>query len=268
MAIGQSRNSVMTLTTNCRLCGADLNPSFNLRLLDAHDVDFFRCRSCGSLQSEEPYWLDEAYKVSLSRLDTGAAQRNMISLAATFTIAKLFGVVDVIDRGGGDGLLCRLLRDYGINCFVTDKFASATYAQGFTTPNFQRPEMVIAFEVIEHFARPAEDLSTIFESGARVVLLTTGIYEGQSSNWWYLAPETGQHIFFYSMDALRLIAKRYDFSFARIGRFCLFFKGESSWRLFFASILLRRFGIPFVRAAIQLLPAPGVGKDMQSQKAR
>lgn len=257
----------MSSHENCRLCGAGLAPLFKLRLLGKYDADFLRCQGCGSLQSEEPYWLEEAYRVSLSRLDTGAAQRNMIGLAASLAIAKLFGAENVIDRGGGDGLLCRFLRDYGINCFVTDKFASATYAQGFTVPDFATPDMILAFEVVEHFVRPAEDLTSIFETGARVVLLTTGIYEGQSNNWWYLAPETGQHIFFYTEKALHMIAERYSYTLVRIGRFCLFTKGKADWRLPIASILLRRFGIPFVRAVIQLLPAPGVGKDMQSRRS-
>lgn len=255
----------MTSVPSCRLCGGSLVKAFNTRLLGKYDVDFFECDGCGSLQSEDPYWLGEAYKVSLSRLDTGAGQRNMISLAASLLIAKLFGARDVLDMGGGDGLLCRFLRDYGLNCYVVDKFAAPTYAQGFTEPNFAKPEMIVAFEVVEHFARPATDLPTIFNTGANVIMLTTGVYEGQKEDWWYLASETGQHIFFYSLKAMRLIGERFGYDFVKIGRFALFTRGKAKLSHFIASILLRRYSIPFVRAAVQLMPAPGVARDMQSQ---
>ncbi|MDM0035962.1 class I SAM-dependent methyltransferase [Variovorax sp. J22P271] len=274
--VGQIAHSVlhrvkskhMTSVHSCRLCGGPLSKVFNTRLLNKHDVAFFKCDSCDSLQSEEPYWLDAAYAVSLSRLDTGAGQRNMISLAGALSVAKLFGARDLIDMGGGDGLLCRLLRDYGLNCYVTDKFAAPTYAQGFTEPDFAKPEMIVAFEVIEHFAQPASELAAIFGAGAAVIMLTTEIYEGQNEDWWYLAPETGQHIFFYSAKALQLIGERYGYHFARIGRFTLFTRDKAKLRCIAASLMLRGYGLAWVRALVQLMPAPGVARDMGLQKSK
>ncbi|MDM0081332.1 class I SAM-dependent methyltransferase [Variovorax sp. J31P179] len=258
----------MTSVHSCRLCGGPLSKVFNTRLLKKHDVAFFKCDSCDSLQSEEPYWLDAAYAVSLSRLDTGAGQRNMISLAGALSVAKLFGARNLIDMGGGDGLLCRLLRDYGLNCYVTDKFAAPTYAQGFTEPNFAKPEMIVAFEVIEHFAQPASELAAIFDAGANVIMLTTEVYDGQSEDWWYLAPETGQHIFFYSHKAMHLIGERYGYDFVKIGRFALFTKGKVKLQCFAASLLLRGPSLALVRALVQLMPAPGVAKDVDFQRSK
>jgi len=57
--------------------------------------------------------------------------------------------------GIGDGLLCRLLRDYNVNCYVKDKYAVATYGQGFSELDFATPNLLLAFEVLEHFAAPA-----------------------------------------------------------------------------------------------------------------
>jgi hypothetical protein len=56
----------------------------------------------------------------LSYLDTGRAQRNLSDLAVCFFVSKLYKLKNIIDFGGGDGLLCRFLRDYGLNCFVKD----------------------------------------------------------------------------------------------------------------------------------------------------
>src|ERR1700730_9135404 len=113
----------------CRLCQGRLSFRFKSTVLGRYSVHYFECRECRSLQTEPPYWLNEAYSHNLSGLDTGAAQRNLHNLAACYIISKLFGATDAIDYGGGDDLLCRLLRDYGLNCFVSDKYAKVTYAQ-------------------------------------------------------------------------------------------------------------------------------------------
>src|SRR5690349_10770988 len=132
----------------CRLCDGTIELQFRLQVLGQFDVGYFRCQRCHSLQTERPYWLEQAYRANnLSNLDTGAAQRNLHNLAACWSIAKLLRLRNVLDVGGGDGLLCRLLRDYELNCFVRDKYASPTYAQGFDEPDFAQPDMIVAFEV-------------------------------------------------------------------------------------------------------------------------
>ena len=90
----------------------------------------------------------------------------------------------IIDIGGGDGLLCRLLRDYDINCFVKDKYATPTYAQGFTEQNFDKPDLVIGFELLEHFPTPKSDLEDLFKHNSNVLLLSTAIYTNEKSDWW------------------------------------------------------------------------------------
>ena len=106
----------------CRLCGSPTSDIFQLTVLSEHEVHYYECFGCGSLQTEAPYWLDTAYNsTNLSREDTGAAQRSIQNSAAVFAISRLLNLKNVFDFGGGDGLLCRLLRDTGINCFLGDK---------------------------------------------------------------------------------------------------------------------------------------------------
>src|ERR1700677_3533845 len=88
----------------CRLYEGRLIRKFGYAVLHKHEVGYFECDQCGSLQTEFPYWLDEAYGSNLSTLDTGAAQRNLQNLAAAYLISKLFAVRDTLDFGGGDGL--------------------------------------------------------------------------------------------------------------------------------------------------------------------
>jgi hypothetical protein len=181
------------LTELCRLCGSESKKQFFLRVLGKYDVEYSECVLCESLQTESAYWLDEAYgPTNAVSYDTGAAQRNINNLATCFAVSKLFNAKNVIDIGGGDGLLCRMLRDRGVNCFVSDKYASPNYAKSFTEAYLSFPDLVIGFEVLEHFPNPRVDLNSLFETNPKLVLLTTEIYSKHNSSWWYLAAEGGR----------------------------------------------------------------------------
>lgn len=259
-----------SIASACRLCGGPTAACFVLAVMAKYRVEYLRCERCGSLQTEKPYWLGEAYAHNLSHLDTGAAQRNTNNLAACYAVAKLFGLRKVLDMGGGDGLLCRLLRDYGINCFVKDKYAAPSYAQGFSEPDFDQPDLVIASELLEHLADPGAELDEIFGPRPPVLLVTTAIYSGQGTEWWYLAPEAGQHVFFYSRSALELIATRYGYALLLSGGFILFIRKErfSATSAFFAWLLLRGRILSLIKAFLALSPAPGAWRDHLRQKAR
>ena len=254
----------------CRLCGGELAHRFDLKVLEKYQVGYFRCRGCDSLQTEDPYWLSEAYSHNLSNLDTGAGQRNLQNLGVCYAISKIYKARSAIDIGGGSGLLCRFLRDYAINCFVSDKYAAPTYAQGFTEPDFDKPDMVMAFEVLEHFANPRVDLDPLFALDPKVLLISTGFYDDQKQDWWYLSAESGQHLFFYSKKALQFIAARYGYEMVRGGEYTLFVKPESfsASRKFLTRVFFKDRINRLSRSLIVLLPTPGVWQDHLLQLKR
>ena len=254
----------------CRLCEGHILPKFSGIVLHKYEVRYFECDRCGSLQTEVPYWLDDAYGSNLSSLDSGAAQRNLQNLAAAYVVSKLFGVRDTLDFGGGDGLLCRLLRDYDVNCYVKDKYAVPTYSQGFSEPDFAVPNLVLAFEVLEHFSAPAGDLEDLFRLRPMVLLASTGIYSHQRADWWYLASESGQHVFFYSEKAVQMIAERFGYSSVLSGGYLLFVRkpGHTALKLFLARILLNRVVCRLLRGLILVMPAPGAWRDHLSAKSK
>jgi hypothetical protein len=254
----------------CRLCEGHLLPKFSRTVLYEHEVRYFECDRCGSLQTEVPYWLDDAYGSNLSILDAGAVQRNLQNLAAAYLISKLFRVRDALDFGGGDGLLCRLLRDYNVNCYVQDKYAVPTYSQGFSEPDFAAPNLVLAFEVIEHFAYPARELEGLFRSRPKILLASTGVYSHQQADWWYLAAEAGQHVFFYSKKAVQMIGDRFGYSSVLSGGFLLFVRvaDHTALKSFVARILLSRVVCRLLRGLILIMPAPGAWRDHRSAKSK
>tara|TARA_R110002074_G_scaffold67553_7_gene158853 strand:+ start:1171 stop:2004 length:834 start_codon:yes stop_codon:yes gene_type:complete len=253
----------------CRLCGSPTSDIFQLTVLSEHEVHYYECLGCGSLQTEAPYWLDTAYNsTNLSREDTGAAQRSIQNSAAVFAISRLLNLKNVFDFGGGDGLLCRLLRDTGINCFLGDKYATPTYAQGFTEPDFEVPDLVVAFEVIEHFENPRSDFHQLFRKRPKAILLSTCIYKKQKEDWWYLSPSSGQHIFFYSQRALEDIGKAHGYRLVVKGDYILYVPQNQAVRGCVAGTLLSLLAIRITRLVLVFLPSPGVQRDHQFQVAK
>lgn len=257
----------MSNNFTCRLCDGTTSPKFSLAVLGAHIVQYIECAVCGALQTEPPYWLDQAYcGDNLSNLDTGSAQRNLRNVSACLLVSRIFKLQNVIDMGGGDGLLCRMLRDFGLNCYVKDKYANPTYAQGFTLENFVKPDLITAFEVIEHLPNPKFDLSVFFETTPQVLLFSTVVYNGESSKWWYLSAESGQHVFFYSMAALELIAKRYGYVLIISGGFQLFIRSSNSqFKIWLVRVLLNERFSRLAKCLVMSLPTPGVWKDYRQQ---
>ncbi len=252
-------------STQCRLCDATAAAAFALDLIGKHHVRYYRCEGCGSLQTEQPYWLDEAYSNSnLAMLDTGVAQRNMSNLAAVYAWVRLTGIRTVVDVGGGDGLLCRLLRDYRIDARLEDRYASNTYAQGFESDQRYSPVLYTAFEVLEHYADPKHDLGMLFDSRPDAVVVTTALYEGQDANWWYLTPDSGQHVFFYTRKAMAIIAARFGYTVDFAGHYTIFSKERPGQiTMLAAKAAMGGIGTRLLRSGLMLLPARGAVSDFK-----
>ena len=260
----------------CRLCGAEVVDCFKLLVLNKYSVAYQRCSGCGSLQTESPFWSDEAYRGGhLATLDTGAAQRNLMNLAAAYATARTLRLSRVLDFGAGDGLLCRLLRDLAVDCYAFDRYASSTYAAGFTRSDWTDIDLLLLFEVFEHFQRPGQELQDIFRAQPKAILGSTCWYSGQDSSWWYLTPETGQHVFFYSRGALQSVARSYGYDSVISGAYMLLVRAGSysTVRLRLLRLLLNRITLRLLGAGLRLLPTPGVWRDFDrlknnSRKAR
>ena len=54
-----------------------------------YQIDYFFCKNCGFLQTEKPYWLEEAYKDSINDSDTGYLQRNVLFSKKTLKLFSL-----------------------------------------------------------------------------------------------------------------------------------------------------------------------------------
>lgn len=175
-----------------------------------------------------------------------------------------------MDLGGGDGLLCRFLRDRGLNGFVRDRYASPTYAQGFDKPDFDCADLVTAFEVFEHLPEPRTDLHEFFSQRPPILLASTTQYTGQGPEWWYISPESGQHVFFYSRLALERVARDYGYRAEFCGDFILYVRLDKdiAWRRRVAFLLLKPRSLKLVAASLMLGPTTGAAADFALMRQR
>ena len=256
--VGDTEN----LMGRCRLCHGSVDKQFDLTVLGRHEVGYWRCRDCGSLQTEEPHWLAEAYSHSLTLSDVGAVRRCLTNRAVVWLVLRLQRMRQprLLDYGGGSGLLCRLLRDIGIDAWACDPHGSCEYAQAFRiemggagTGTF---EVVTAFEVLEHLQRPDEDLAKLFRMDPEVLIASTVPYSANyDESWWYLSPGHGQHVFFYSQRALQMIADRYGYSLMSINEWHIFTRRPvrpNMKRVFFRLLSGRSLGL--WRVLMEALP--------------
>src|SRR4051812_25338220 len=99
----------------CRVCGFDCHHQFSRTILNRYSCAYFTCPNCGFIQTEEPYWLDEAYKSAIATADTGLVFRNLY--LSKVVCALLFFLFPrdgrYVDVAGGYGMLTRLMRDIG-----------------------------------------------------------------------------------------------------------------------------------------------------------
>lgn len=231
-------------------------------MLARYDVRLLLCSVCQSLQTEDPYWLAEAYDDAIARTDTGAVARNLDAHAAIVAAARVLRVRGrLLDFGGGAGLLCRLLRDSGFDAYMCDKFADAIYARHYVLQlDDVAPgsvSLLSAIEVLEHCRTPATELPMLFLKRPEVLFATTFPYEGQGPDWWYLGTQSGQHVFFYSTVALQKVARSHGYHYFGSSYFHVFtLRPISGPRKLMLRALMTSIGLKLVRTWLALTRRP------------
>ena len=182
-------------------------------VLGKYAVKYFRCAACGFVQTEEPYWLEEAYSSAIGRIDTGILYRNLRNRQFTCALLNLLfpRAQSFLDFGAGHGIFVRLMRDRGFNFHWSDRHASNDYAIGFEHTEDQIYDCVTSFEVLEHLVEPMRELSVLMKCAPNVLVSTELVPTPtpKIAEWWYYATAGGQHISFYTIESLRVIARHF-----------------------------------------------------------
>lgn len=233
----------------CKICQATTAPIHRGMILNKYEIQYFQCPICSFMQSEEPYWLEEAYSKAISVSDTGIMVRNNAFAETAGIILSFYSnkKEKFLDYGGGYGIFTRLMRDRGFDFYWYDKYAENLVARGFEGDIVgTRYEAVTSFENFEHFENPLEDIETIFGLTNFVLFSTELIPDPIPSpnEWWYYCSEHGQHISLFSHKSLEFIGTKYGYYLTSNGsNLHIFSKNPISKRIFILEKIIRKFGI-------------------------
>jgi len=208
----------------CRICSAPVSEKFSSTLLNKYTIKYFQCSVCGYVQTEEPYWLQEAYDKPINDSDTGMMMRSFWNrnIAATmiyflFDKKKIF-----LDYGGGYGVFVRLMRDVGFDFYWQDKHTENLFAQGFefSENTTNHVELLTCFETFEHFNEPINELEKLLKVSKNILLSTLFIPDPipHPNDWWYYGIEHGQHIGFFQEKTFKYLAEKYSLQFYTNGQ--------------------------------------------------
>jgi 2-polyprenyl-6-hydroxyphenyl methylase/3-demethylubiquinone-9 3-methyltransferase len=132
-------------------------------------------------------------------------------IAESFQASRLS--VQILDFGGGTGLLAHRLRDQGFSAATYDPFTN------FDTMPSEKFDLISCFEVMEHVPFPTETVaqmvSMLNSQGAILfsTLLQPASFEQVGLNWWYASPRNG-HVSLYSKPSLAHLFKQHGMKVA------------------------------------------------------
>lgn len=207
----------------CKICAEETSFVFENTVLNKYKVGYYQCNSCLFLQTENPFWLDEAYKSAITSLDLGLVYRNLFLAPIIKTVFDIWfnKAGYYLDYGGGYGLLVRMMRDRGLRFFRQDKFCENLFAKYFDLEDLGESkhfEAVTTFEVFEHLENPIYEIEKMMAYSKNILFTTDLIPDNvELKNWHYLVPEVGQHIALYHKKSLEHIAKKFNLNLCSNG---------------------------------------------------
>ena len=211
----------MSEKPKCPLSGQEMEHVFSAKVLRKYEVNYYYCKESGLLKTETPYWLDESYTEAINDTDTGLVNRNISNSNMLEIILERLSISKgkLLDVAGGYGLLTRLLRDKGFDCYTTDKYCQNLFAKTFEPAEHFQADALFAFEVLEHVAEPLQFMSELFSRyGCRTIIFSTLTFSGPipPKKWWYYSFEGGQHITFYQPRTLSILAVKLDCKYYKL----------------------------------------------------
>ncbi len=213
----------MNIVMKCSVCGNLVEEYVTQTVLKIYNINYYRCTNCSFIEAQKPrYWLKKAYKQAIISADTGLLSRNITLSKMTAILLLLTGKKDsqVLDYAGGYGVMTRLLRDIGLDCYWQDRYAKNIFVRGFESKE-KHYDVVCSFELFEHLDNPLKEIGDILNIySPDMLIFSTTLHDGDpGKDWWYFVPEGGQHISFYTRKSLQIIADKLGYHLTTNGSF-------------------------------------------------
>jgi hypothetical protein len=210
------------MNKKCNICEGEMLALFTQKVLEKYDVQYFRCNNCHLIQTEEPYWLPEAYQNTITKTDSGYLGRNILTARTTLILFYiLFGKkYTYLDYAGGYGIFARLMNDYGMKFRWSDEYTENIFAEDLIYTD-QKIRAITCFECFEHFYTITEECEKMLSITNTIFFSTKTIPEQEvpdPATWGYYGFTHGQHLTFYTEKSLRLLAEKNKLHFYTDGK--------------------------------------------------
>lgn len=187
-----------------------------------HQANLHRCGTCSFLFVANPVWLSGSFASELNRMDVGSVDRSL--LVASFVRGILGRRTTrsnwtVLDVGGGDGLMTRVLRNCGVDCRWTDPYCEPVFNVGPPASEVGQFDLAVMGEVALHLVDPLNSFREVLSRADRLMFTAVVPPADVTPDWWYLMPSTGQHVAFYPVPAIAEIARHLDVDWCSDGKF-------------------------------------------------
>jgi hypothetical protein len=205
----------------CTICDSRREQLFELRVLGKYQATYGQCINCRFLSSDDPYWLHESFASKLNDLDIGSVDRCLIvaDFVESFIRSANSKNGRFLDWGGGYGLLARLMRDRGLDFVSHDVYTHPLFVEpneGLESDTF---ELITMSEVALHLTDPVPIFTKILESTNTIIFTAVIAPHVIPKDWWYLMPDTGQHVAIYHKETLETLASQLGVRITTDGRF-------------------------------------------------
>lgn len=207
----------MKRNKNCCICDGHVELHVTLQLLQKYDVKFYRCKLCGFIQSEEPYWLDEVYALPIDVIKAVDSGRHMRATKNTKFMSQFIDDNDLapakyLDYGSGyEALFVNQMRQLGHNFYAMDsRYPPDNSIKGTWRMKYGA---ITSFEGFEHLVDPHELFARMAKKTNTLIIGTTRISFSQppQPNWNYYNRRWGAHISFYTLESFKILGGEFGF---------------------------------------------------------
>ncbi len=188
----------------CKICSSSSEQFSSAIILHKHEIKYFKCTLCGYIQTETPFWLEDAYTEAINRSDVGHVSRNITLSTITKSVITLFynNSAKFVDFGGGYGMMVRLMRDSGFDYYRYDRYCENLFAADFEASKVSDSsyELLTAFEVFEHLLDPIAEIEQMLALSRDIFFSTLLLPDDtpDPKSWWYYGLDHGQHVSFFT----------------------------------------------------------------------
>lgn len=220
--------------SECSICGGNCDEILRYFVRKQNLAILIRCQDCEFSFVVGPSWLADSFSETLQPLDIGAVDRCSVVLDFVQTVARITGWRSrsrFIDWGGGYGLMTRMARDRGMNFANFDPYVRPLFSAPANLDNLCSTDVIVASEVFLHIENPLHILAELLSFSPVVIITAVVPPDRISAEWWYLMPDTGQHVSFYPLHSLKKMAELTDAKLLSDGRFFhIFSRSELPFR--------------------------------------